>query len=1248
MVAATLSFALLMSFLIAQPAYAEDPGELTVNKSASVTDVEPGDTFEYTIVVSCTNIGSGGCTSAELTDTLPEGISLNPGPGAISVTGASGTVNGTDDGFTVDFTDPLSDPAGGEGMADGSTATITVPVVVDEDIDPELDGTDLVNTATADGTNTVPASDTATVVPSIPINYAASTDKSFDPDSAIANPGTETTMSLSGGNASNVPVDEVTITDPIDPPNDAFTYLALTGAPDVTLPEGAEQVQVDVYVDGNWINGPPGPPPAVLPDGVDPADVEGIRIHFISTDDDGIPPNASGTVDVALEQRDNIEEAGTGPLSNEVSTTVTDDGNESDPATADADYTINSADIALDASKTFDPDTIAAGSDSTVTIGATNTSDRTLDTLTISEPGTDSDDNIFTDGLTFSGWGDGVQWPAGATGASVTYTYADGTSETIDADAQDTLPDPDPDKTVTGFSVEFTGEIQPGAEASIPFTVTADDEQSPDEIDHPNTITADSTTPDGYHGHATADDTLTTIVKRIDVVTDKTISPSQIYSIPGQTALVELSGRVTDFPDSTTDANDIIVQDPADLSNDSWYGSFTPTSIVETPIPANATLTVQYWDGTEWVDVPGMTDLPGPDTFSGDLPADVQENAQGIRFVYHSDDGFPPGTEVNPNIDYSLKDSAQGQEIDVDDCANSTVHSLQATVGDATSEPACDSIHLRPLTPGNGDIIDKAWDQDAVGERTQEERGLTINWSTSGASNIDQMEVADVADPSADGLTSSVFDSFDLKRIDPITAGDDPHLTYDQVARVELYSLSQDQWIEAPNDPCPSACDGTFPGYTLNADSQADTIAFRLVFQESPTRADRIGGNPEAPRVGSGVARSDGNDRIVHPVFQIRDELRSNPDDPVLAEDTYNVDGETGQVDNTARATVVIDGDEIVHQDADDIITITEVNPTANITKDWSGGPLGVPEPGTADFPDEYPTGRVSLAAENTTPRKVDSITINEPGGNPQTIPFDEFNLQGFDEITAPGDIGATDVTITLQLAGGGTQTMTRDEALNAAESDLTEVVGFTVKYTGRIVSEGTANVVFDTRLRPTHRDGGAPVTAEADSPVDDVASTTVSDLDNYTGVEPRTDTDQAAAEILLQPRGIGLDVTKDISPASQTEPDDSPVTVTLTGQPSGPSRTNRMQLTDDDQSFFNAYDFTGFGDFSFTSPINQVQVDAYTGGTFTAAGAEVTRTGGQWVEGTPGGSLTLPDGVTADQVQGLRFTFTKADGSIW
>ncbi|MGO1975484.1 MAG: hypothetical protein ACTH2Q_21195, partial [Propionibacteriaceae bacterium] len=454
-------------------AHAEDPAEFSLTKTVpgweDGHEVVPGETFIYTISIGCTNIGSGGCTSAQLVDSLPDGLLLDGGADRITLQGASGDVSVDGDTVTIDFTSPLSDPAGGEGIADAATVTVRIPVVVDPEISPEQNGVDLVNTAEVTATNADPLTDDFTVVPNVPVDLAASTEKSFAPNRAVAVPGTETTLSLTGGNASNVAVDRVTLTDPTDPsvtPN-PFTYLGLTGDLDVTLPAGAEQVQVDVWVDGQWQEGTPGTLPATLPDGVDPAAVEGIRISFISTDDTGIAPGVSGSTDIGLVQRDNIGEAPEGPLTNEVAATVTVGEETSDPATATADYTLSAAELPLAASKSFDPSTIAVGQQSTVTLGATNTSTQTLDSLSITEPG--GEPNLFENGLTFDGWADGVQWPAGATEVQVSYTLADGSTVAATSTEPGTLPEP-PAGTVTGFTATFTGAIEAGAETRIPFT----------------------------------------------------------------------------------------------------------------------------------------------------------------------------------------------------------------------------------------------------------------------------------------------------------------------------------------------------------------------------------------------------------------------------------------------------------------------------------------------------------------------------------------------------------------------------------------------------------------------------------------------------------------------------------------------------------------------------------------------------------------------------------------------------------
>lgn len=728
------------------------------------------------------------------------------------------------------------------GLPDATTVTITIPVIVDPDIPADESGTPLVNTTsvTADNTNT--ADDDFTVVPDIPVTLVATAGKSFDPSSAIPVPGTPTTLTLEGGNASNVSVDTLEFQDPADPgasPN-PFEFLGLTGELEVVPPAGADEFVVSVWVDGAWINAPPGS--TELPEGVDPADVTGVRVTFTSSDGT-IVPGEGGSVAIGLEHRDNVGDMPSDYVAeNDLSVVVSSGEDSSDPAIAEDDYVFTQADIPLAATKNFSPDPIAAGTQSTATLTATNTSDLTLDTLSITEPG--ADPNPFESGLAFDGFTDGVQWPSGATGATIVYTLADGSEVELVADSPGTLPAPPEGAEVVGFTVTFTGEIVPGGEAIVPFTVTAGDDQDTEEVTHLNQIVTGSTAPGGYVGEAEAEDTLTTIVERLSVVVGKSISPQEILSIPGEGVVVQLSGHLEDFPASTTDAHQIIVQDPADPANDEWYDAFAPTQVVATPIPAGATLTVEYFDGTDWVAIDILTDVAGPAIITQDLPQEVIDNAQGLRFVYDSESGFAPGATVTPNVVHELRADHAGEAGEIQNCATAVANNDQLT---SEADPAgCAEVTLVPPDTGpGGDLLDKSWDIAAVGERSGSQAGLTLSWSTGGRSNLDSVVISDTPDPSVAALDESVFDAFDLVRVEPIT--NDPLLTYDQVEAVELFSIDANAWVSASDNPCPDGCDGTFPGVTLTDAERADTIAVRLVFVESPTRAERHGDNPIAP-----------------------------------------------------------------------------------------------------------------------------------------------------------------------------------------------------------------------------------------------------------------------------------------------------------------------------------------------------------------------------------------------------------------
>lgn len=1234
--------AMFLALAPAAPVMAQDQATLSLTKTASVTTVQPGETFTYRLTVGCTTFGSG-CIDAAITDVIPAEFipqgtpTVDPGPADAAVDGQT---------VTVTFTQSLT--GGAQGMSPGSTAQVDILVMADPDLPYSADGIPVANDASFDASNADEVTDSVEVTPEVPLDLAAEAAKSFDPDGAVARPGTATTATLTGTNASNAEVDSLVLTDPTDPSAtpSPFDYLAFTGFGAVTFPDEADQVQVDVWDGTSWIAGTPGSSPA-LPSGVTDDQVKGLRFTFTNSNGDPIAVGATGSVEVELVQTDAVADITTQTA---VANTVTAEvAAEGETATGDdtADYTITPLEITATAGKSFDPDPVAAGDPSTVTLTGTNAG-TAVDTMTITEPDP-ATDNPFENGLTFTGFTDGVVWPSGATGASITYQYDDGTSETLDTTEADTLPAPSDGKTVTGFTVVFTGDITAGAEATIPFTVGTDGTQTDDEVVHSNQVLVEVA--DGADtGSDTAADTLTTLAARLAVDSDKRISPSSINSVPGEKAIVELPTQIEPFPASTTDATHLIVQDPAAVppnpDPDPFWNSFNATAITQTAIPAGATLTVSYWDGTQWIVLPGAEDLQGAAVVNIPIPADLQDDIEGLKFDYYDPDGFAPGTSVQPNFQASLRDqkrdgsgAAAGSDDPVTDCT-----AASASAGDvsATSDEACATVDLVPVTPGVGDLIEKQFLEPTPGAgktvtaRSGDQIDAQLNWSTGGYSGLDEVVVSDVADPTVP-VGDTFYNAFDLVDIDAITAADDQWLTYDAVDRVELWNGTA--WVGAANDPCPDACDGTFPGYTLTAGERASTTSVRLVFIESPTRADRIGTDPTLPQVGDGVTRSSGDDRALRLTFEIRDEVRdpqASPD-PVLGSREYNVAGSPGLVRDTASATGYTDGNQVVRDVDSDDVTIIDVPLNVGVTKDWTGGPLGVPPAGTD--PADYPSGRVAIAATNRTAAMVDSLTIKDPLS---TTPFDTFDLKDIVTITVPE--GATASTVTIAFVGGTNTDYTVDEALALSESDLADAVGITVAHTGRIAAGAVATLAFDMRLRATHRDGGAAVTT-ADSPITNDTQAEVTDLGG-TATDTPTATDDAS--ITLTDTGLTVVAGKSFDPATITEPSNGPVTMTITGQPAGPSRTNLMTLTDDEPLLWNQYDFSGFGDFAFTAPIERVQVDAFTGGTFTDSGSGVAVTGGSWTDGTRGTSLALPDGVAAADVQGLRFTFTRADGSIW
>ncbi len=899
----------------AGPAAAADPtASLSIQKAASAQTVKPGQTFTYTIQFQCTAGTVNGCVNAKLDDPMPSFITITGTP---TVTGTSNydASMSTATELIMTFTDDLG--GGQVGLAPGNVVVVQVQAKVADDAPPTADGRTLDNTATVTADNANTKQDSADVTLTVPATLAASTTKSIDPPGGPDTAGSTTTVAVSGTNNSNVAVHQLVINDPValddgTPPTtgNPFQFLALNTLDSVSYPDGADTAQVRVFNGTEWVDGPVVSAPAspTLPVSVDPADVTGVQLIFTDTSGDGIPPGASADVSFDVALREVIPEDQL-PLviTNTADTTVIDDnGNSATSDPASATYRIPPNDVDVSAGKTFDPKTVHVGDASTVTLTGTNESSDPLDSMTITEPAPRTPNHLADGGLVFTSMGSpagsGVVWPDGATGASITYVCAGIPATPQDATAPNTLPAPpagcDP---VTGFSVTFTGSISPGATATIPFVITTSTDQGPEVLNRTNTVAVHGVR-QGNTGDATHIAIIKTIKDRINVDVGKTLVPSTIPSFPGEIVTAELSGRLLPFPDSTVDSSTIVVQDPAEFPDpNNWYDPFDPWAVTATPVPACATLSVQYTtnEGGSWIDVPGMAGIRGATIFNGIIPKVVSVAANGIRFVYTADPaggacsgGFPPGTSVSPNLSYTLDEDAPNDQLDpVTNCAASS--GTSPATPDADAGPACDEVHFTAVNPGPGpggiDPIDKSWDQNSVIERSESDVGVTLSWSTDLFTGIGRVDITDTQNPDTTPVADSVFDTWDLFGIDPITSSQDPWLTYDEITKVQLYELpagstnpALGRWVDATNDPCPTACDGQFPGYALTPAERASTVAFRLTYVESPTRAERLG-SPDAPPVGSGVAASTGNDRHIHPVFELRDVRRSDPTKPVVA-----------------------------------------------------------------------------------------------------------------------------------------------------------------------------------------------------------------------------------------------------------------------------------------------------------------------------------------------------------------------------
>lgn len=1235
----------------ATAAHALDEAVLTITKQVNVRgtvydlpetpEVSVGEEFFWNINVICQQ-QTDQCVNTTMTDVIPEELeilegSINSMPGSII------TVEGQK--VTIEFQEKLSVPPGTVGLSAGSQVQIPVKL---RPIAQELDGKTLTNTATSVADNALEVSDSAAVIANVALTLQAEASKSFDPSSTLASPGAPVALTFGGKNASNGAVDKLVVQDPVNPesdPNIFQQHLQIAGLTSATWPEGAETAVVSVWdtATSAWVSADPvsAPGTLALPTSVDLNDAGGIRIEFTASSS-SIPSNAMTSVQLALSQRASTGSIATDTtLSNTSIAQVSDEGEDSPIATQDATVTLRPASTSVQAKKEITPHEIAvtgATTQATVTLGATNTGTRILETLSISEPTNPADltagnllSPAFTGGgVAFAGFG-AIEWPNGATSAAITYHFADGSTEEQSTTTQDTLPLPESELRVTGFRVTFTGEIVEGAEAKVPFTV-----QAPADLDGQriangvNVIGVEGTTLGALPNPepASANDDLTIYAEQINITTEKSLTNDWLWSIPGQTTTARLKTTIAPYPETTEEVTEVIIDDPSVTDGvTEWYEHFNATAITLTQIPANATLTVQWRDAADaFTDIPGMEEIAGGNVFSAPITGVNLDQITGIRFIFKSADGFVAGQQLIPNITYTTRETfrTSGDPIpsthadpedtspmftDIENCSASEAKSHDLSSGRVAVDPPCPSIDLMPAGPGTGSGITKSWSPDLVFTRSGQNTTVGLNWDA-GVQGLDKVILSDVQTDAATGApaelgSASVFDSFNLTRIGAIN---DPLFAFDQV-QVQVYNGVTSEWEDLSSCTATSPCSGaSIPAIDLAAAQQASTVAVRFIVTEKP---GRVPAQVTDPLPGTGVAVGS---RTIPLTLQIRDTLRSDASIPVVDGPTYNTPRSDAHsvIMNSSAIESYIDDVRQYRDTSNDMIEIIDPAPAVSAAKSVEGSPLAIPTDWTSQA---APSVRYTVSSTNQTAGvdgiggRVDELIIEEPGNvDPafERSPFEEFDLVRFQSILAPA--GTTAIKVEFDGSGAPATITTNPlspvtpeaQALAALQAtsiaQLRNATGFTVTYSGNIASgdpsgsnqNGRGTVQFDLQLRQFERSNPTvSVTVVNNSPVENTVRGTISDKrwDATTGdfVEYQLGQD-AAANVMLQGGSLGVTSDKSFDPALQVEPSNDPITMTLTGRPSGSERAQSLVLTDDRATFWNAYDYLNVAN-SFTLP---------------------------------------------------------------
>ncbi|MFC1435696.1 DUF5979 domain-containing protein [Streptacidiphilus sp. N1-3] len=715
LMAAALAFGLLAAAPGAAAAEAKakraDPqSAVSITKTNDASNpLEPGDEFTYTIEAQCSGL-TVDCVNFTVTDTLPPGLEVTSLPKSDSTRDV--TYDEATRQLTISYHLPLTNPAGETGLRAGQSGSVEIGVRVPADAQIP-DGTVLPNTATVTADNAAQKSAESDVTVTVPRVVKPVATKSWTDGSAVAGSGEESTLTLGVRNnsSSSADVTSLTISD-TDPA--VFEDFDFESATVTSFPKGADQAHLVVTTaDGATHTGAtitaPGPLP--LPAGVTPGDVTGFQVVFTNSNGDPLPYDTDGgSVEVKLKLRDTTRSTGA-PLRPTDKVTVnncaTPSADEKTDGTVDgtqacAPYDILPNILVLDSTKDFFADTngdfthqssehAVTGENSPVSslVDVTNKSPFPVKTITVTEPDP-SKPSSSLDAVDVTQVR--LRFPAGATNAHLTVTYADGSTATSDYTADATVDVAKPGTSVTKVEVTYTGTdadgnptIQPNAEAGLDLHGTLKDGVPAGTLTNCAAYTGDAGRSDGS-GTASGG-----VCKDMPVETpdtdaggDKTTDQT---SVPvGQPIPMHL--KITNNG-NTPLVNPVLTDPPAKADGTPDFSQGTPFSILQidsiTLDPTSTPATIEVWDPRANAGAGAWVPYKSSNTaqlhratairiaYTGDLPP---EGTFTVNVVTERRPGTPDGTTfqncfaITADGGYSSANPACSASMDTDPAAD--------------------------------------------------------------------------------------------------------------------------------------------------------------------------------------------------------------------------------------------------------------------------------------------------------------------------------------------------------------------------------------------------------------------------------------------------------------------------------------------------------------------------------------------------------------------------------------------------